>query len=60
MFNIKMASEGIELSYNTTVKAANTSIGLGILRQGNQLSRNRCYVYQKYVNILFGYGMNDS
>lgn len=54
MFNIKMASEGVGLSYNTTAKAVNVLQSLGIVEQGNQLSRNRCYVYKAYLNIAFG------
>ncbi len=49
-----MASEGIGLSYNTTTKAVNALQGLGIIEQGNQLSRNRCYVNGEYIYIAFG------
>lgn len=60
MTNIKIAAKGIGLSYNTTSKAVNTLLNLGIIRQENQLSRNRCYVYQKYKDIVFGYEMNEN
>lgn len=55
MTNIKTAAEGIGLSYNTTAKTVNILLNIGIIRQGNQLSRNRCYVYQKYIDTIFGH-----
>lgn len=54
MFNIKMASEGIDLSFNTTAKAINILRSLDIIEQENELIRNRCYVYRKYKDIAFG------
>ncbi|MDO9533883.1 MAG: Fic/DOC family N-terminal domain-containing protein [Bacillota bacterium] len=53
MTNVKTAAEGISLSYNTTAKAINILENLGIIKQGNHLSRNRCYIYQKYIDIIF-------
>ena len=55
MTNIKTATQSIGLSYNTTAKMVNILLDIGIIRQGNQLSRNRCYVYQKYIDTVFGY-----
>jgi Fic family protein len=54
MFNIKMASKGIDLSFNTTAKAVNILKSLDIIEQENELIRNRCYVYRKYKDIAFG------
>lgn len=54
MLNIKTASEGIGLSFNTTAKAVNMLQSLDIIEQENQLIRNRCYAYNKYRNIAFG------
>ena len=59
MINIKNTAACIGFSYNTVAKAVYNMEALRIIKQSNNLSRNRCYAYQQYLDILFGCRMND-
>lgn len=40
------------MAYNTVAKSVVDLQELGILRQSNNLMRNRCFVYEEYLNII--------
>ena len=52
ILDIKRASEDLGLSFNTVSKAINSLVGIGILRQTQSASRNRCFAYEEYLAIL--------
>ena len=52
IIDIKKASEDLGLSFNTVSKAINNLVGIGILRQTQTASRNRCFAYEEYLAIL--------
>ena len=51
-FNTTEATERLELSLPTVLKAANHLEQLGILREATGRSRNRLYVYGRYLSLL--------
>ena len=52
ILDIKKASEDLGLSFNTVSKAINNLVGIGILKQTQSASRNRCFAYEEYLAIL--------
>ena len=52
IIDIKKASEDLGLSFNTVSKAINNLVGIGVLRQTQSASRNRCFAYEEYLAIL--------
>ena len=52
IIDIKKASEDLGLSFNTVSKAINNLVGIGVLRQTQSASRNRCFAYEEYLSIL--------
>ncbi len=52
IIEIKKTSEDIGLAYNTVAKAVEKFVELGILRQTDDVKRNRVFVYEEYLEIL--------
>lgn len=52
ILDIKKASDDLGLSFNTVSKAINNLVGIGILKQTQSASRNRCFAYEEYLAIL--------
>ena len=49
---IKKTSTELSISFNTVSKAVNNLMDIGILRQTENASRNRCFAYEDYLAIL--------
>lgn len=52
IIDIKKTSTELGLAFNTVSKAVNNLMEIGILRQTQNASRNRCFAYEEYLNIL--------
>ncbi len=52
IIDIKKTSEELRISFNATSNAVNKLIQLGILRQTENVQRNRVFAYEEYLNIL--------
>ncbi len=52
IIDIKKTSIALELSYNTVSTAVNKLVGVGILKETTNASRNRVFVYEEYLSIL--------
>lgn len=52
IIDIKKTSNELDLSFNTISKAVNNLMDIGILRQTQNASRNRCFAYEEYLGIL--------
>ncbi|CQR73834.1 hypothetical protein SpAn4DRAFT_0296 [Sporomusa ovata] len=52
IIDIKKTSTELGLAFNTVSKAVNNLMEIEILRQTQNASRNRCFAYEEYLNIL--------
>ena len=52
IIDISKTSEALGVSYNTVSTAVNKLVQLGILKDTTNYSRNRVFVYEKYINII--------
>lgn len=52
IIDIRKTSEALGVSYNTVSTAVNKLVQLGILKDTTNYSRNRVFVYEKYINII--------
>lgn len=52
IIEIKKTSEDLDLAYNTVAKAVERFVELGILKQTDDVKRNRIFVYEEYLEIL--------
>lgn len=52
IIDITKTSVELDISFNTAAKAINILIELGILRQTQNASRNRCFAYEEYLAVL--------
>ena len=52
IINLKNTAEELKLSFNTVAKIVNNLQELGIIKQGNNLMRNRCFAYEEYLEII--------
>ncbi len=52
IIEIKKTSQDLGLTYNTIAKGVDKLVELGILRQTENVQRNRVFVYEDYVDIL--------
>ena len=50
--DIKKTAEELNLSFNTISKAVESLQKLEILKQSNNLMRNRCFMYEEYLGII--------
>ena len=52
IIDIKKTSSELRLAFNTVSKAVNNLMDIGILKQTQNASRNRCFAYEEYLAIL--------
>ncbi|MDR1933122.1 MAG: hypothetical protein LBQ57_09925 [Spirochaetales bacterium] len=52
IIEIGKTAAGLGMSFNTAAKAVENLCSLGILRRSRGAKRNRCFVYEKYLDIL--------
>ena len=52
IIDIKKTSAELELSFNAVSNAVNKLIELGILKQTENIQRNRVFAYEEYLGIL--------
>lgn len=52
IIDIKETAKELNMAYNTVAKSVVDLQEMGILVQSNNLLRNRCFVYVKYLNII--------
>ena len=52
IIDIKKTSSELGLAFNTVSKAVNNLMDIGILKQTQNASRNRCFAYEEYLAIL--------
>lgn len=52
IIDIGKTAESLGLSFNTVSSAVQRLVTVGILSQTENISRNRTFVYEKYLNIL--------
>ena len=52
IIDIKKTSSELGLVFNTVSKAVNNLMDIGILKQTQNASRNRCFAYEEYLAIL--------
>lgn len=52
IIDIKKTSEELGISYNAAANAVNKLVQLGILKQTENVQRNRVFAYDEYLNIL--------
>lgn len=52
IIDIKKTSEEIGISFNTAANAVNKLVQLGILKQTENVQRNRVFAYDEYLSIL--------
>lgn len=52
IIDIKKTSEELGVSFNAASNAVNKLVRLGILKQTENVQRNRVFAYEEYLNIL--------
>ena len=52
IIDIKKTSTELKLSFNAVANAVNNLMGLGILKQAENVRRNRVFAYDEYLGIL--------
>jgi len=52
IIDLKNTAEELKLSFNTVAKTVEHLQELGIIKQGNNLMRNRCFAYSEYLEII--------
>ena len=51
-FDIKKTSEELGISFNAAANAVSILVDLDILKQTENVQRNRVFVYEEYIQIL--------
>lgn len=52
IIDLKKTAEDLKVSFNTVAKTVNNLQQSGIIKQGNNLMRYRCFVYDEYLEII--------
>ena len=52
IIDIKTTASKLDLSYNTVSSAVKKMQELGILKEANNASRNRTFIYEEYLSVL--------
>jgi len=52
IIDLKNTANELNISFNTVAKSVENLQELGIIKQGNNLMRNRCFVYDEYLEII--------
>jgi DNA-binding Lrp family transcriptional regulator len=52
VIDIKKTSQELGISFNAVANAVNKLVELGILKQTENVQRNRVFAYDEYLNIL--------
>lgn len=52
VIGIRLIADELGLSFNTAAKAVEAMVDFGILKQVNNQSRHRCFIYEDYVKIF--------
>jgi Fic family protein len=52
VIDLQTTAEELKLAFNTVAKSVENLHELGIIKRGNNLMRNRCFVYEEYLEII--------
>jgi len=52
VIGVRLIADELGLSFNTAAKAVEAMVDFGILKQANNQSRHRCFIYEDYVEIF--------
>ena len=52
IIDLKNTAEELSISFNTVAKSVSNLQELGIIKQGENLMRNRCFAYEEYLEII--------
>lgn len=52
VIGVRRIADEVSLSFNTAAKAVEAMVDFGILKQVNNQSRHRCFIYEDYVKIF--------